>query len=214
MTYFQERAHARVPYITLFPLRDRMRANLFAYREVDDPWLRAIRRTPATALDTVLPGFRQVAGDYAVTSEVKVRPADLYVNTGYRQPGLVLVGDAFAATCPVTGTGSDKVFTDIAQLCNIHIPQWLASDGMSEAKIASFYADPLKQACDAWSMRKAWQFKSVSVELGPYWLAQRWARFGVSLGRGLKHRLVHPQAPAGTHASSSSSSSSSLSSSA
>jgi 2-polyprenyl-6-methoxyphenol hydroxylase-like FAD-dependent oxidoreductase len=213
MTYFQERACARVPYLTLFPLRDRMRANLFAYRDVDDPWLRAIRRTPVAALDAVLPGFRRVVGDYAVTSEVKVRPADLYVNTGYRQPGLVLVGDAFAATCPVTGTGSDKVFTDVAQLCGIHIPQWLASDGMSEAKIASFYTDPLKQACDAWSMRKAWQFKSVSVELGPYWLAQRWARFGVSLGRGLKHRLARSDAPADAH-SSSSSSSSSLSSSA
>lgn len=205
ITYFQERARMRVPYITLFPIRDRMRANLFAYRELDDPWLRAIRRTPVMALDAVLPGFRRIAGDYAITGEVKVRPADLYVNTGYRQPGLVLVGDAFAATCPVTGTGSDKVFTDVARLCSVYIPQWLASDGMSEAKIAAFYADPLKQACDAWSMRKAWQFKSVSVELGPYWLAQRWARFGMSLGRGLKHRLGAD--PAGAHASSSSSSS-------
>ncbi|WP_407155037.1 FAD-dependent monooxygenase [Bradyrhizobium sp. STM 3557] len=212
MTYFQERARTRVPYITLFPLRDRMRANLFAYREVGDPWLRAVRRTPVAALDAVLPGFRRVAGDYAVTGEVKVRPADLYVTAGHRQPGLVLVGDAFAATCPVTGTGSDKVFTDVARLCNVYIPQWLASGGMGEAKIAAFYADPLKRACDAWSMRKAWQFKSVSVELGPYWLAQRWARFGVSLGRGLKHRLarVNPSA-GGAHSSSSSSSSSSLS---
>jgi 2-polyprenyl-6-methoxyphenol hydroxylase-like FAD-dependent oxidoreductase len=208
MTYFQERARARVPYMTLFPLRDRMRANLFAYREVDDPWLRAIRRAPVTALDAVLPGFRRVAGDYAVTGEVKVRPADLYVNTGYRRPGLVLVGDAFAATCPVTGTGSDKVFTDVARLCGHYIPQWLASRGMSEAKIAAFYADPLKQACDAWSMRKAWQFKSVSVEPGPYWLAQRWARFGVSLGRGLKHRLARADSPAGAQSSSSSLSSS------
>ncbi len=127
MTYFQERARARVPYLTLFPIRDRMRANLFAYREVDDPWLRAIRRTPVAALDAVLPGFRRVAGDYAVTGEVKVRPADLVVNTGHRQPGLVLVGDAFATTCPVTGTGSDKVFTDVERLCNVYIPQWLAS---------------------------------------------------------------------------------------
>jgi 2-polyprenyl-6-methoxyphenol hydroxylase-like FAD-dependent oxidoreductase len=207
MTYFQERARERIPYITLFPLRDRMRANLFAYREPDDPWLRTIRRTPVAALDAVLPRFRRIAGDYAIRGEVKVRPADLYVSTGYLQPGLVLVGDAFAATCPVTGTGSDKVFTDVERLCNVYIPQWLASDGMSEAKIAAFYDDPVKRACDAWSMRKAWHFRSVSVGVGPYWLAQRWARFGVSLGRGLKHRLARANAPAGTHASSSSSSS-------
>ena len=205
MTYFQERARARVPYISLFPIRDRMRANLFAYREVDDPWLRAIRRTPVEALDAVLPGFRRIAGDYAVTGEVKVRPADLYANTGHQRPGQVLVGDAFMTTCPVTGTGSDKVFTDVERLCNVYIPQWLASPGMSETKIAAFYADPLKQACDAWSRHKAWHFRSVSIHTGPYWLAQRWARFGMSLGRGLKHRLGAD--PAGAHASSSSSSS-------
>jgi hypothetical protein len=154
----------------------------------------------------VLPGFRRIAGDYAVTGEVKV-PADLTVNTGHRQPGLVLVGDAFRTTCPVTGTGSDKVFTDVERLCNIYILQWLASSGMSEAKIAAFYDDPLKQACDAWSMHKAWHFKSVSVELGPYWLARRWARFGASFGRGLKNRLARANTRAGTHSSSSSSSS-------
>ncbi len=78
---------------------------------------------------------------------------------------------------------------------------------MSEAKIAAFYDDPLKQACDAWSVRKAWHFKSVSVGTGPMWLAQRWGRFGVSLSRGLRHRLAGANAPTGSHASSSSSSS-------
>ena len=43
LTYFSERASERIPYITLFPVGKRMRANLFAYREADDPWLRAMR---------------------------------------------------------------------------------------------------------------------------------------------------------------------------
>ena len=64
--------------------------------------------------------------------------------TGYRQAGVVLVGDAFAHTCPVTGTGTDKVFTDVAQLCNVHIPAWLATEGMGVDKIAAFYDDPVK----------------------------------------------------------------------
>src|SRR6202011_2045269 len=55
--------------------------------------------------------------------------ADLYVSAGHRQAGAVLVGDAFETTCPVTGTGSDKVFTDVERLCNVHIPAWLAIDG-------------------------------------------------------------------------------------
>ena len=39
LTYFSERASERVAYVTLFPIGSRMRANLFVYREVDDPWL-------------------------------------------------------------------------------------------------------------------------------------------------------------------------------
>ncbi|MDU6243877.1 MAG: FAD-dependent monooxygenase, partial [Bradyrhizobium sp.] len=186
MTYFQERASARVPYITLFPIGERMRANLFAYREADDPWVRAIRRNPAETLDAALPGLRRITGDYAVTGEVKVRPADLMVNSGVRMPGVVLIGDAFCTTCPVTGTGSDKVFTDVERLCNVHIPRWLATDGMGEGKIAAFYDDPVKTACDAWSLQKAWRYRDIPTGTGPYWLAQRWARFAVSLGRGVR----------------------------
>src|SRR6478735_544707 len=40
LTYFSERTNERIPYLTLFPVGGRMRANLFAYRQIDDPWLR------------------------------------------------------------------------------------------------------------------------------------------------------------------------------
>jgi 2-polyprenyl-6-methoxyphenol hydroxylase-like FAD-dependent oxidoreductase len=212
MTYFQERARERVPYISLFPIGGRMRANLFAYRTADDPWLRAIRHRPVETINAVLPRLQRLTGAFAVPGEVRVRPADLYVSTGYRRGGVVLVGDAFKTTCPVTGTGSDKVFTDVERLCNLYIPQWLATAGMGEAKISAFYDDPVKTACDAWSLHKAYHFRAVSVGRGPFWLAQRWARFGVSLARGLKHRFAGvPDGRRAAHASSSSSSSSSSS---
>lgn len=177
LTYFSERAKGRVAYVTLFPIGSRMRANLFVYREVDDPWLREMRKNPVETMNAALPRLHRITGEYAVAGDVKIRPADIYVSTGYRQAGIVLVGDAFAATCPVTGTGTDKVFTDVAQLCNVHIPAWLATEGMAAEKIASFYDNPVKQACDAWSMAKAVSFRKVTVETGPYWRAQRWARF-------------------------------------
>ncbi len=82
-----------------------------------------------------------------------------------------------STSCPVAGTGCDKVFTDVERLCNVHIPQWLASDGMDADKIAAFYADPVKRACDEWSAAKAFDFRSVSIATSPYWTAQRWARF-------------------------------------
>jgi 2-polyprenyl-6-methoxyphenol hydroxylase-like FAD-dependent oxidoreductase len=101
----------------------------------------------------------------------------------------VLVGDAFETTCPVTGTGTDKVFTDVERLCNVHIPVWLATDGMDESKIGAFYDDPVKKACDAWSAAKAHNFRSVSIDNGLYWRAQRWARFFAPLGEGMLRRM-------------------------
>ena len=43
LTYFSERPSDRIPYMTLFPIGTRMRANLFVYRGIDDPWLREMR---------------------------------------------------------------------------------------------------------------------------------------------------------------------------
>ena len=217
LTYFSERPNDRIPYVTLFPIGNSMRANLFAYRELDDPWLREIRRNPVQTIHAALPRLRRITGEFGVAGDVRIRPADLYVSTGYLQPGVVLVGDAFAATCPITGTGTDKVFTDVAQLCDVHIPAWLASEGMGREKIAAFYDDPIKKECDAWSTAKAFSFRSVSIDRGLYWRAQRWARFLSWFGEGRLRRMrkaINARSRSGAHSSSSSSSSSSLSSSA
>lgn len=192
MTYFSERPADRIPYITLFPIGSRMRANLFTYREADDPWLREMRRAPRQTLDAALPRLRRITGEFDIAGDVRIRPTDLYVSSGHRRPGIVLVGDAYQTTCPVTGTGSDKVFTDVERLCRVHIPAWLATEGMAADKIAAFYDDPVKKACDAWSIAKAYNFKSVSIGPGPYWSALRWARFFAWLGRGWQRRFAMP----------------------
>ena len=192
MTYFSEAPGDKIPYITLFPVGTRMRANLFTYREADDPWLRAMRREPRETLEAALPRLKRITGKFDIAGDVKIRPSDLYVSSRHRQAGIVLIGDAFELTCPVTGTGTDKVFTDVERLCRVHIPKWLATEGMGAEKIAAFYDDPVKQACDAWSMTKAWNFKSVSIDRGLYWSAQRWARFFFNLAEGFRRRLRTP----------------------
>ncbi|QOZ70084.1 FAD-dependent oxidoreductase [Bradyrhizobium arachidis] len=217
LTYFSERPSDRIPYITLFPIGPRMRANLFVYRSFDDPWLGELRRRPAGTLNAALPRLKHITGPFDIPGEIKIRPVDLYVNDASGQPGLVLVGDAFATSCPAAGTGCDKVFTDVERLCNVYIPQWLASDGMDAAKVAAFYADPVKRACDEWSAAKAFDFRLVSTATGPYWTAQRWARFMAWSVQGLLRPLggafdLEPNF-LGHSSSSSSSSSSSRSSS-
>jgi len=189
LTYFSERSSDRIPYVTLFPVGKTMRANLFVYRQMDDPWLQQMRRAPVETLNAGLPRLRRITGEFDVVGDIKIRPADLHVTSGYRQPGIVLVGDAFETTCPVTGTGTDKVFVDVERLCNVHIPNWLATEGMTTDKIAAFYDDPVKTACDAWSLAKAYNFRSVSIDNRLYWRAQRWARFVAWFGEGLLRRL-------------------------
>jgi 2-polyprenyl-6-methoxyphenol hydroxylase-like FAD-dependent oxidoreductase len=188
LTYFSERTIHRTAYVSLFPTEKAMRGNLFVYRQMQDPWLHEIRRFPEKALDGCLPNLRRMIGDYRIASDVKMRTTDLYVTSGHRQHGIVLVGDAFASPCPATGTGTDKVFTDVERLCNIHIPNWLTTAGMGEAKIAQFYDDPIKTSCDEWSAREAFRLRSMTIENSLFWLAQRWLRFLGRSGEGLMRR--------------------------
>jgi 2-polyprenyl-6-methoxyphenol hydroxylase-like FAD-dependent oxidoreductase len=183
LTYFPELNTDRMAYLTMFPIGEVMRANLFVYRDMQDPWLRAMRHTPEAALFALIPGLRKFTGEIAI-SDVKIRPVDLYVSTGYRQPGVVLVGDAFATSCPAAGTGCNKVFTDVERLCAHHVPQWLASPGMDDDKIAAFYDDPAKADCDAASEAKAVFLRSLSTESGLLWQLRRWSRFIGRLGIG------------------------------
>ncbi|MET0219053.1 MAG: NAD(P)/FAD-dependent oxidoreductase [Tardiphaga sp.] len=188
LTYFSEATEHRTAYATLFPIGDTMRGNLFVYRQADDPWLRQMRRTPEAALDACLPKLRAMIGDYRITGDIRIRPVDLYESDNVVQPGVVLVGDAFASPCPGSGTGTDKVFTDVTQLCDVHIPTWLASPGMDATKIAQYYADPVKRAVDAWAKDKAFRLRAVTLEDTLYWRTQRLLRYAGRLGEGVVRR--------------------------
>lgn len=206
LTYFPERASDRMAYLALFPVGETMRANLFVYRDVRDPWLREMRKTPEQALLALMPRLRRLTGDFAITGNVKIRPADLYVTRGHRQAGVVLVGDAFGTSCPAAGTGTNKVLNDVERLCNSHIPRWLATSGMGEQKIAAFYDDPAKTACDAFSLNKAFYLRDLSVKTGLVWRGRRGARFLARLCIGawqrtsLPHELSRPGMAARTSA--------------
>ena len=183
LTYFPELTTERMAYLTLFPIEDVMRANLFVYREANDPWLRAMRHTSVETLFGLIPALRKLTGEVEI-GEVKIRPVDLTVSTGTEQAGIVLVGDAFATSCPAAGTGCNKVFTDVERLCHHYIPHWLASAGMGKEKIAAFYRDPIKVDCDAASAAKAFFLRSLSTEAGLMWQLRRWGRFIGRLGMG------------------------------
>jgi 2-polyprenyl-6-methoxyphenol hydroxylase-like FAD-dependent oxidoreductase len=174
-----------------------MRANLFGYRHLHDPWLKQLRETPRETLYGIWPGLRRLMGDFTVDGFVKIRPVDLYVTRGYRQNGIVLVGDAFATSCPAAGTGARKVLVDVERLCNVHIPRWLATPGMDKEKIAAFYDDPVKQACDTFSAEKALGLRSFTLDTSLLGTSKRWAKFGLHWGKGTLRGLTAAQTPAG-----------------
>jgi 2-polyprenyl-6-methoxyphenol hydroxylase-like FAD-dependent oxidoreductase len=193
LSYFPERTADRMAYITLFPIGVAMRANLMVYRDLHDPWLRAMRQRPTEAMFELMPGLRKITGAAEVVGPVKIRPADLYATRGHVQAGVVLVGDAFATSCPAAGTGTNKVFTDVERLCNVHIPRWFESAGMGVDKIGAFYADPVKRACDQESLARAFNLRALSIDPSLSWSARRWARFLGRYGIGAVRRLAAPQ---------------------
>jgi 2-polyprenyl-6-methoxyphenol hydroxylase-like FAD-dependent oxidoreductase len=184
LTYYAERPGDRAALITMFPIGSGMRANLFVYREFDDPWMQQMRRAPQEALDGVMPGLRRLIGDFDIDGRVEIRPIDLYVTHGHLQPGVVLAGDAFATSCPAAGTGARKVLTDVERLCNVHIPRWLATPGMGEGKIAAFYDDPVKRACDDFAAEKAHQLKAFSLDTSLSGRLRRLSKFAGQAARG------------------------------
>ncbi len=185
LTYWPKRSSSRMAYLSIFPIGGAMRANLMVYREMTDPWLQRFRQAPEQTMRALMPGLERMLGEFSVNGPVKIRPADLCVTDGYLQPGIVLVGDAFSTSCPAAGTGTTKVFTDVGRLCNVYIPQWLATDGMDDRKMAEFYSDPEKMACEARCLAKAYHLRSLSTDNGLSWRAQRWARFIARLSLGM-----------------------------
>ena len=184
LTYWPKRSSSRMAYLTVFPIGKAMRANLMVYRDMTDPWLSGFRQAPEQAMLAMMPGLQHMIGKFKVSGPVRIRPADLCVTEGYLQSGIVLVGDAFSTSCPAAGNGATKVFTDVERLCNVYIPQWLATDGMDAAKIGGFYNDREKRACDARSLAKAFHLRSLSIDNALSWRTQRWARFIVRWSEG------------------------------
>lgn len=188
LTFYAKSPSDRTALLTIFPIGSAMRANLFTYRTMDDPWLSEFRSAPEDTLRALMPELEKMIGPFAIEKPIQMRPVDLYASRGHLQPGLVLVGDAFATSCPASGNGARKVITDVERLCNVYIPQWLATPGMGTEKISAYYADPVKRACDQSSLDKALNLRRYSTETAPIWRVRRGIRFAQHLALGFGRR--------------------------
>jgi len=131
----------------------------------------ALAKTTAETYD--FPRTRAALEGREVVRPLEVRATDLYAVRGQVQPGIVLIGDAFQASCPSSGSGVTRILNDIERLTQAHIPDWFATPGVEADKIAAFYGDPVKQAVDNQAMRGSLRGRSTTLAATPYWRARR-----------------------------------------
>lgn len=171
-TYYPEGFDKRVAFLTLFPIRNVMRANFFVYRLPGELWVRQFTREPEKLLLESLPKLAQFIRPFRVTSRIEMSPVDLYQAEDHIRPGLVLLADAYQSVCPTTGTGVSKVLTDVDVMAEC-VPDWLATPGMGIEKIERFYRHPRKMVCDEQSLRGATYCRSLSMDSSLRWRLYR-----------------------------------------
>ncbi|MDA9480329.1 2-polyprenyl-6-methoxyphenol hydroxylase [Bradyrhizobium sp. CCBAU 65884] len=191
LTCYGERTADGIDYLSLFPVRAGMRANLFMFRDPTDPIMRELRREPEATVLRLLPGLRPYLGDFRVTDRVQNWVMDLTVVEGHLQPGIVLIGDAFQTNCPAAGTGVARLLVDVDRLCTEYAPKWLATPGMDQEKITQFYSDRDKIAADQQSLKMARFRQALTSRNDIGWDVRRRLHF---LRRSLTHRVdqMHP----------------------
>jgi 2-polyprenyl-6-methoxyphenol hydroxylase-like FAD-dependent oxidoreductase len=172
IVYYSVSPSTCISYLTLFKVRNTMRANLFVYRSPHDPWVREFILQPDQMLRRHLPELSRVTGEFQVTSKVESGCIDLYSVDGNPQPGVVLAGDAFQTACPSTGLGLSKVLTDVDVLSTC-ILGWLATPGMGTDKLVDFYNHPRKRAADSLALKRAHNDRCVAVDTSFRWQIHR-----------------------------------------
>jgi 2-polyprenyl-6-methoxyphenol hydroxylase-like FAD-dependent oxidoreductase len=179
--------NSRIAYMTLFPMLDEVRINLFAYHDLDDPWIAAMRTDSLGALAQALPAVEPFVRNMDIVRKLEIRSTDLYRVGRHVQPGVVLIGDAFHAPCPSSGTGMTRIINDVDRLANVYLPQWLATPGMGKTKIARFYADETKRRIDGVSLKRSLDGRAAAVSRTPYWKVRR------RIGRWRRNLMVYLQ---------------------
>lgn len=187
LTYYGEARSDRVDYLTLFPIGKVMRANLFTFRDDNDPWIGQVVRDPKATLLETLPGLGRFLGDFQVVTRVESWMMNLCQSQNIQQDGVVIIGDAFQTSCPSSGLGCARLVSDVERLCTAHIPRWMSSEGMGAEKIGAYYDDHAKQSFDHLALKSSRYRRALTMDTGIRGAVRRQREF---LPRRLKATLL------------------------
>jgi len=147
LTAYGERQGDNVDYISIFPIGEKMRANLFMFTDIRDPRVKAIEKGGMVALIELVPGLRPWIFNCGWVGDVATFPVELCKYENVLRSGIVVIGDAFRTSCPAVGTGLSCAMVDVVCLRDL-AAQWFATPGMDVDKIAQFYNAPRKRERD------------------------------------------------------------------
>lgn len=195
LSYREEYFRNAIDFVTLFPIHDTLRINMFTYWDARDSLVRDIRRNGLASLLAIMPRLTKVTGALQLSSKVECMAIDLYRTEHAVIPGVVLLGDAFQSVCPSTGTGLSKVLVDVHTLLRL-VPQWLQTSGMSAQKIREFYADERKQRTDRDSLHDALYRRNLCLDPSIGWRLRRWKKYAPRWWAGVTSSAPLPVAEA------------------
>lgn len=152
--YFLSGETGGIDYATIFRIGEIMRVNIFTQWATKSSKVKNLKQDPVTEMNRYFPDMVNQIGEYEASTKVQAFPTQFYRLKGAQKHGAVVIGDDYQSVCPATGTGLDKVTTDVERLCHHYIPRWLKSPGMEKSKISQFYKDAEKQNCDDNSLEK------------------------------------------------------------
>ena len=165
LTYHGDEQRSGADYLTIFRIPGAMRANLFTYWKPTEDVVKSFSANPRRSLTEIMPGLRDILGEFVISSNVERFGIDLYTLDDTVIPGVIYIADACQSVCPATGTGLSKVFTDVDVLLDDKISLWLDTPGMGTDKIHEYYADARKIHTDDRSVNLAMRRRRTAVEV-------------------------------------------------
>jgi 2-polyprenyl-6-methoxyphenol hydroxylase-like FAD-dependent oxidoreductase len=155
--YLLQPNSSKIDYLTIFPIGDRMRVNLFTQLDPRDSLVSECKRNPIGSLEQWFPNLREHIGAVSAVSTVQVVPTAYYRLRSPARAGVVVVGDEYQSVSPATGTGLSRVLVDVDVLCTRYAPTWLAGGRVGPRQVRAFYKDPVKVTSDRKSL-DAWRY--------------------------------------------------------
>jgi 2-polyprenyl-6-methoxyphenol hydroxylase-like FAD-dependent oxidoreductase len=186
LTYFGDDLQRRVDYLTLFPMRGGMRANLFTYFDPRDEYTRRIADNMESELPALLPGLEIVAPPLRVTSFVSKAVIALFRLERRPLPGVIPIADAVQNTCPATGAGVGSALRDVELVVRqIHT---LLDGPVDEAKVDAFHRAKARAGYDAASLRYALWRRELATNPSIRWRLERLRTYALMrMKGGLQH---------------------------